>query len=125
MCVISIVHTICSARLFSLLFIIFFSLLMCARTFCISSFSVCLYLSLLGSSFLRVKRSRRRIVSERRTSIAERGEHIRVRRYLSYCYFLSSKTRSNIKKIYRGRIRKQIYLNHNVYKHGTSTSYFK
>ncbi len=106
----------------------FLSLLMCARIFCISSFPVCLSLSLFGSSFLRVKKSRRRIVSERRTSIAERGEHIRVRRYLSYCYFLSSKTRSNINKkknLSKRKIRKQIYLNHNVYKHGTFTSFYK
>ncbi len=44
-------------------------------------------------SFLRVKKSRRHIVLERRTIIVERRENIRIRRYFSYCFFVFEKTK--------------------------------
>jgi hypothetical protein len=91
---VSYIQTRC-VRLFSLLFIIFFSLVDgCEKILYLFVFRLFL------SPFLRVKRSRRRIVSERRASIAERRENIRVRRYLTYCYILSSKNKSiSIRKI--------------------------
>ncbi len=128
MCVISIVHDIRYGRLFRRLFIIFFSC-WCVRERERGKEKILylrvsrLSLSLAISSFLRVKRSRRRIVSERRASIAERGENLRVRYYLIYCYSCSSKNAKE-KQNQRRRIRKQIYFANNLVQHGSSTSFF-
>jgi hypothetical protein len=97
-------HTRC-ARLFSLLFIIFFSLVDVREKIL---YPIIFHLFL--SPFLRVKRSRRCIVSERRASIAERRESIRVRRYLTYCYILSSKKETISSKNYR--IRRKTNMEH-------------